>query len=49
VQTPEGFKKDDLTLLYEKYELNESIFDESILLEKEGIAIKVVSGSFENN
>lgn len=48
VQTPEGFYRDDLISLYETFEINEEIFDESILFEKKGIKIKTIPGIFEN-
>lgn len=48
VQTPEGFYRDDLISLYETFEINEEIFDESILFEKKGFKIKTIPGIFEN-
>lgn len=48
VQTPEGFYRDDLISLYKTFEINEEIFDESILFEKKGIKIKTIHGIFEN-
>lgn len=48
VQTPEGFKRDVLLKLYDKFEISEQIFDESILFEMANIPVKVVSGLHEN-
>ena len=47
-QTPQCFKKDILLELHKKYLDDESITDDSILLEKEGIKVKMIKGSYTN-
>lgn len=46
IQTPQGFKKDELIAAYEKYGTAET--DDCGVMEKSGAKIKIVTGSYEN-
>lgn len=46
IQTPQGFKKDELIKAYEKYGTGET--DDCGVMEKSGAKIKIVTGSYEN-
>ena len=47
-QTPQCFRKKVLLELHEKYKDDKSITDDSILLEKEKIKVKMIRGSYTN-
>ena len=46
IQTPQGFKRDDLIKAYEKYGTGET--DDCGVMEKTGAQIKIIEGSYEN-
>ena len=47
-QTPQCFDRDLLLRLHEKYLYEEGIMDDSMLLEKEGIPVRIVDGDYTN-
>ena len=47
-QTPQCFRKKVLLELHEKYKDDETVTDDSILLEKEKIKVKMIRGSYTN-
>ena len=47
-QTPQCFKKDVLLEIHKKYQNDDTITDDSILLEKENIKVKMIRGSYTN-
>ena len=46
IQTPQGFKREEIIRAYEKYGFNET--DDCSLMEKMGESITIVEGSYEN-
>lgn len=46
IQTPQGFRREEIALAYEKYGFNET--DDCSLMEKMGASIAIVEGSYEN-
>lgn len=47
-QTPQIFNRQKLVELHQKYKNNNSITDDAMLLEKEGIKLKAINGDYQN-